>query len=87
MVMDDPHDLSLLLRQHEQGMDVFPIRQRETQVLPLRNEGVDDGGVGIPQFIDNTSGSYNHAKHEEIRSVSHALNGRGFIRPCRTRCS
>ena len=38
----------------------------------------------IPQFVDNTSGSYNYAKHEEIRSVSHALHGRGFIRPCRT---
>ena len=56
-----------------------PLRQRETQVLPLRNEGVDDGGV-IPQFIDNTSGSYNHAKHEEIRTVSHAVHGRGFVR-------
>ena len=31
-------------------MDVFPIRQRETQVLPLRNKGVDDGGVGDPSI-------------------------------------
>ena len=27
MVMDDAQDLSLLLRQHDQGVDVFPIRQ------------------------------------------------------------
>ena len=26
--MDDPNDLSLLLRQHEQGVDVLPIRKK-----------------------------------------------------------
>ena len=53
--MDKSHDLSLLLRFGQQGMDVLSIRQRKAKVLPLRNEEVDDGRVALTFYIHSSN--------------------------------